>query len=146
MAKPSKSSTKAYAADDIEHHVCSLPKVNPRELSPSLHPERARLLRRNEKKWANETVQHFYFFDRVSDGPNGSWVGPEAQKRVVREAFQEWKDLEIGLVFDEVADRALRAPRGAAENQVRGPEDEREEARGEKVAGGDRGDHRERGE
>ncbi len=105
MAKPSKSSTKAYAADDIEHHVCSLPKVNPRELSPSLHPERARLIRRNEKKWANETILHYYFFDRVSDGPNGSWVGPEAQKRVVREAFQEWKDLEIGLIFEEVADR-----------------------------------------
>ncbi len=105
MAKAYKSSTKARAADDAEHHVCSLPKVNPRELSPTLHPERARLIRQNEKKWTNGTILHYYFFDRPSDGVSGSWVGPEAQKSVVRQSFQEWKDLEIGLDFEEVADR-----------------------------------------
>ena len=67
------------------------------------------------KKWVNGTVLHYYFFDRDTDGEvvrfsNGTsrfvtWVGPEAQREVVRDAFQSWKDLGIGLEFEEVEDR-----------------------------------------
>jgi hypothetical protein len=66
---------------------------------------RERLIRVTEKKWANGTVLHYFFFDRPGDGTNGSWVGAAAQKEVVRRAFQAWKDLGLGLEFSEVANR-----------------------------------------
>ncbi|WP_283134250.1 matrixin family metalloprotease [Rhizohabitans arisaemae] len=63
----------------------------------------------------NGTALHYYFFDRKEDGSqvrftNGTsrfvtWVGAEAQRQVVRDAFQVWKDLGIGLEFREVSDR-----------------------------------------
>lgn len=105
MAKPAKSSAKARAADDADYQVCSVPKVRDRILPPDLNPIRERAIRIIGKKWANETILRYYFFDRPSDGVNGSWVGPESQKRVVRNAFQEWKDLGTGLEFREVSDR-----------------------------------------
>ncbi|MDB5034997.1 MAG: matrixin family metalloprotease [Chlorobi bacterium] len=67
-------------------------------------------------KWANGTVLHYYFFDRPTDGgmvhfSNGTnkfetWVGAEAQRAVVRKAFQTWKSLGIGLEFVEVKSRS----------------------------------------
>lgn len=101
----SRSRAAAEEAAQPETHACSLPPVPVRELPTELHPARLRLIRVNEKKWANGTRLHYYFFDRPTDGPNGAWVGPEAQKNVVRQAFQAWKDLEIGLEFEEVVDR-----------------------------------------
>ncbi|MDH2427358.1 M12 family metallopeptidase [Sphaerisporangium sp. TRM90804] len=66
-------------------------------------------------KWLNGTVLHYYFFDRetdgsmvqISDGPSRfvSWVGDEAQREAVRQAFRQWKEVGIGLEFTEVADR-----------------------------------------
>lgn len=87
-------------------HYCAERKVEPRALPPDLHPGRLRLIRENEKKWANGTVLHYYFFDDTHDGVQGSWIGPESQREVVRRAFQAWKDLGIGLQFQEVQDRA----------------------------------------
>jgi astacin (peptidase family M12A) len=45
---------------------------------------------------------------RLSDGSTRfvSWVGPEAQRKAVRDAFGEWKALGIGLDFREVTDRS----------------------------------------
>ncbi|WP_298585033.1 M12 family metallopeptidase [uncultured Kocuria sp.] len=43
------------------------------------------------QKWVNGTVLHYAFRD-----------GPEPQCQAVRSAFQEWKDLGIGLEFREV--------------------------------------------
>lgn len=105
MAKAKKASGKSDPADDGNVGVCSLPKVPARPLPAGLNPDRLRLIRINEKKWANGTVLHYYFFDRPEDGPRGAWVGPAAQQEVVRRAFQAWKDLGIGLEFREVADR-----------------------------------------
>src|SRR4051794_2306320 len=45
-------------------------------------------------KWVNGTVLHFRFLDDSG--------GVQDQQDVVRGAFQEWKDLGIGLTFDEV--------------------------------------------
>lgn len=105
MAKAQKAVAKAHQTDETHRHACTLPRVAPRILPSDLAPNRERLIRMNEKKWANGTVLHYYFFDRPTDGDNGSWVGPEAQKSVVRQAFQEWKNLGIGLEFEEVSDR-----------------------------------------
>jgi hypothetical protein len=52
---------------------------------------RESLIRVHRSKWANGTVLHYFFFDTM-----------EEQKNVVREAFDTWKDLGIGLRFEEV--------------------------------------------
>ncbi len=46
-------------------------------------------------KWVNGTVLHYCFLE-----------GPEAQRQAIRDAFQQWKDIGIGLEFVEVADRS----------------------------------------
>jgi hypothetical protein len=64
-------------------------------------------------KWANGTVLHYYFYnDPENDGEtvtfaNGrqefrTWVGDEAQRQVVRKAFETWKAVGIGLEFKAV--------------------------------------------
>ena len=106
MVKKQDKKTKRQAPKQEVIYNCALPKTMPRELPAGLAPNRLRLIRMNEKKWANGTVLHYYFFDRPTDGYNGSWVGAAAQKDVVRNAFQAWKDLGIGLEFREGPDRA----------------------------------------
>lgn len=96
---------KAAGSEKAEVQYCDMPEMVPRLLPADIDPRRERLLRVNDKKWVNGTRLKYYFFDRPTDGPNGSWVGAAAQKDVVRRAFRAWKDLGIGLVFDEVSDR-----------------------------------------
>jgi len=50
----------------------------------------------------NGTVLRYYFFD---EEPEPGWVGGSEQQDVVRRSFQQWKDLGIGLDFEEVSDR-----------------------------------------
>lgn len=71
--------------------LCTLPVVPERVFERSVNPNRARLIRISDRKWVNGTVLHYHFFD-----------APEEQKAVVREAFEVWKDLGIGLRFEEV--------------------------------------------
>jgi hypothetical protein len=84
-----------------------------RVFAPEVHPDRARLIIITGNKWVNGTVLHYYFFDRDTDGEtvilqNGTqewrpWATPsDAEKNVVREAFDAWKGLGIGLSFEEV--------------------------------------------
>lgn len=105
MPKAKSERSKGYSAQKPERQVCTLPRVADRALAPHIDPNRARLIRMSEKKWANETTLHYYFFDRQSDGHSGSWVGPEDQREAVRSAFREWKELGIGLNFQEVTNR-----------------------------------------
>ena len=84
-------------------------------MQPGIGPERARAIIVTSDKWLNGTVLHYYFFDRDTDGEQvqfsdgtserRSWVGAEPQRAVVREAFKQWKDLDIGLIFKEVDSR-----------------------------------------
>jgi hypothetical protein len=60
--------TTAPAAEAGRFSYCSLPQVAERELRPEVDPNRARLIRLNEKKWVNGTVLRYYFFDQESDG------------------------------------------------------------------------------
>ncbi len=104
--RPHKKSAGTY---------CGLPLVPERVLGPEVSPDRAALLIRLGRKWVNGTVLHYYFFDKDTDGHSVrlrdgtrrwiSWVGPEEQRAVVRRAFQEWKDLGIGLQVREVSVR-----------------------------------------
>ena len=94
---------------------CTLPVAGERVLAPGIDPGRASAILRNQSKWANGTELRYHFFDREADGltvafEDGSqewrsWVGANRERQVVRDAFQEWKDLGIGLEFTEVDDR-----------------------------------------
>ena len=91
---------------------CTMPLTPAPVLQPGIGPERARAIIVTSDKWLNGTVLHYYFFDRDTDGEQvqlsdgtsewRSWVGAEPQRAVVREAFKQWKDLDIGLIFKEV--------------------------------------------
>jgi hypothetical protein len=94
---------------------CAVPEVPEPELDPNMAPPRFELIQLFRKKWVNGTVLRYYFFNEETDGEwvqfsNGtrewrSWVGPEAQREVVRRAFQVWKDVGIGLEFKEAGSR-----------------------------------------
>ncbi|MEG4500109.1 M12 family metallopeptidase [Microcoleus sp. F10-C6] len=75
---------------------CALPKVPPRTFDPSVSPERARLIRLLGKKWVNGTKLRYYFFE---SGPNS---GGNEQKEIVRQGFEVWKKVGIGIKFEEV--------------------------------------------
>jgi hypothetical protein len=78
--------------------VCSQPQPVPIVLPQSLAPDRARAIRAIKKKWVNGTVLQYHFLD------SEKWDWPKAQKDVVRWAFDAWKAVKIGLVFEETKD------------------------------------------
>ena len=88
-----------------DRQSCTLPKLAARPLPEDVSGLRLRLIRMTEKKWVNGTVLHYYFFDRPTDGANGSWNGAPDQRLAVVEAFQTWRDLPLGLSFEPVDDR-----------------------------------------
>ena len=79
---------------------CSVPELPERQFGRDVSVERARLIRVISKKWVNGTHMHYYFFE---DPP---WTADDAQKEVVRRAFEVWKEVGIGLKFSEVASPA----------------------------------------
>lgn len=84
---------------------CAVPTLPERVFGPDVSEERASLIRVMSTKWVNGTVLHFHFFQGTP------WGGGGAQEDVVRNAFQMWKDLDIGLEFREVdnpADAEIR--------------------------------------
>jgi hypothetical protein len=65
-------------------------------------PDRQRAIVVGASKWVNGTVLHYAFFGA---DPNRAWApATDAQKEVVRKSFQAWKDLGLGLDFEEVDD------------------------------------------
>lgn len=112
----SEVSATTESVEEVEmYSYCSLPLVKVREFGPDVSPPRMSLIQLFEKKWVNGTTLRYYFFDRETDGEfvqfsDGSrewrsWVGPEEQREVVRQGFKAWKDLGIGLEFEEVQSR-----------------------------------------
>ncbi|GGQ76588.1 M12 family metallopeptidase [Streptomyces asoensis] len=96
---------------------CSLAPQSVPVYAPGLAAERLGALLSGRRMWVNGTVLHYCFFDRESDASvialpgtgetrRVSWVGGEEQREVVRDCFREWRDLGIGVVFREVADRS----------------------------------------
>ena len=113
--KETKSDSTYSGEQDIKHSYCSLPQVQEREFDSNVNPNRARLILRNGKKWVNGTILHYYFFDQPTDGEtvfftNGTsewrtWTTNDAEKNIVRQAFDIWKNVGIGLEFKEVDSR-----------------------------------------
>ncbi|WP_210593066.1 M12 family metallopeptidase [Streptomyces sp. GESEQ-35] len=96
---------------------CSLAQQSAPVFAPGLTAERLSALIGGRQMWVNGTVLHYYFFDGDTDGSvlsvpgtgetrRVSWVGSKEQQDVVRECFQEWQDLGVGLHFVEVGDRS----------------------------------------
>jgi hypothetical protein len=106
---------RARQTAPVPVRYCSNPKSLPKALNSNIGTKRARLILSNVSKWVNGTTLHYYFFDRKTDGieeeyTDGttawkSWKGTKAQMNVVREAFNTWKNLGIGLNFAEVKNR-----------------------------------------
>lgn len=106
------------STDDMaeeRHSYCSMRAGPVRTFAPGLGPQRTESLIILGNKWVNGTVLHYYFFDRETDGRNilqtdgtrrfMTWTTDEEEKDVVRAAFRLWKNLGIGLTFEEVDDR-----------------------------------------
>ncbi|MFD5405816.1 beta-glucuronidase AbsR1 [Streptomyces griseorubiginosus] len=96
---------------------CSLAQQSAPAFAPGLAAERLSALVSGGRMWVNSTVLHYCFFDGDSDGSvipvpgtgqnrRVSWVGAKEQRDVVRECFQEWQDLGVGVRFTEVGDRS----------------------------------------
>ena len=79
-------------------HYCSVPILPEREFRSDVSNNRARLIRTAEKKWVNGTILHYYFID---DNPQLAAVN-DAQKDVVRKAFDVWMNVGIGIKFKQV--------------------------------------------
>lgn len=96
-------------------NYCSLRTSPPKAYSANVSDQRLSLIELLSNKWVNGTTLHYYFFDketdaetvRSSDGSTRrvSWLGDETQKQMVRDSFKAWKDLGIGLKFEEVRSR-----------------------------------------
>jgi hypothetical protein len=92
--RPALEEGRRMAESDGPRPHCDLRPRSVPVVSPDLEPGRARAIRIIRSKWVNGTVLHYWF-----DG------GPAPQQQAVRDAFDEWKALPIGLVFTEVTDR-----------------------------------------
>lgn len=94
---------------------CSLRAGPEPDFGSGFDPVRTESIIVLRSKWVNGTNLHYYFFDRDTDGRNVlmvdgtrrfiKWTTDEAEKDVVRAAFRKWKDLGVGLKFEEVDDR-----------------------------------------
>jgi Astacin (Peptidase family M12A) len=80
---------------DVKRY-CAMPKVPPRMIDPSISEDRARLIRFIGKKWVNGTKLRYYFFE------GGPYAGGKDQKDIVRQGFDVWKNVGIGIKFEEV--------------------------------------------
>ncbi|EAR21897.1 regulatory protein [Nitrococcus mobilis Nb-231] len=84
--------------ENASERFCSLPEVPERTFERDVSLHRARLIRYLDKKWVNGTKLRYYFFK------SGPFSGEDTQKALVREGFDVWKAVGIGIGFEEVAD------------------------------------------
>ena len=85
---------------DSQILYCAVPERPQREFGSEVSADRAAAILAIGNKWVNGTNLHYYFFD---SGPFG---GDSSQQDVVREAFDVWKNVGIGLTFTEVSLRS----------------------------------------
>jgi len=100
----SRSAESAQEAQEAQEalRLCDQPVGTPLVLPPGLPDARVRAIVEGASKWLNGTVLHYCFFDDGVHGSDVTWTAPQAQRDVVRRAFETWKALGIGLVFREV--------------------------------------------
>lgn len=101
MAKATNSKNERDEAAEGRGLCCSLPEVQERDLTHISDGRRLRLLALMGKMWVNGTNLTYYFFKEPA-----RWRGGSAQEQAVRDAMTTWKDVGIGLTFEEVGDAA----------------------------------------
>lgn len=77
--------------DKVIKKLCKQPKVKQRTFAPGVTDKRKGFILSVGLKWVNGTEIKYYFLE-----------GAEPQRKVVRDAFQQWKKLGIGISFREV--------------------------------------------
>ena len=92
LAKESSRSSD----DSVRAQQCVLPQVAEPTFAANVSPGRARLLRTLSKRWVNGTKLRYYFYE------TGREAGGNQQRDLVREGFDVWKKLGIGIEFEEV--------------------------------------------
>jgi hypothetical protein len=107
--------TDEDAQGKVGRFYCALRERPARVFAPGVTSERERLINLLGNKWVNGTVLRYFFFDRDTDGQNvllsngttvwRTWVGADAQKTVARRGFENWKNVGIGINFQEVNNR-----------------------------------------
>jgi hypothetical protein len=100
-SRRAKSPARKGAVPTVSLRYCAVRRPPPPRFPPSMDLHRRRVLLQTRDKWDNGKPIRYWFFDK----PKG-WAGDKAQKDVVREAFAAWKQLGVGLEFEEVKDRA----------------------------------------
>ena len=115
--KQSSKSSEVQPAASGPFHYCEMKPSAPLLLSGNVGGDRLQAIVLMANKWANGTHLHYFFFtDQNKDGEwvifaDGTkqwrtWVGADNQRKVVRDAFAQWKALGIGLEFSETTDRS----------------------------------------
>ncbi|MCA9624594.1 MAG: matrixin family metalloprotease, partial [Myxococcales bacterium] len=99
MATKKKRNTASHKQARVAKpgKFCAMPQLPERQFAPGVTPGRASLIVTSAKKWVNGTRLHYCFL-RTPAGFKGS----DAHLDKVREAFDAWKKLGIGLSFQEV--------------------------------------------
>lgn len=87
-----------HEAEGEVAQCCSLPVLPKRQFEEGISFDREEAIISTGDKWVNGTNIRYFMF---SDGIFG---GASDQREVVRQAFQVWKDVGIGLTFTEVTD------------------------------------------
>ncbi len=86
----------APEAVDAARLACALPEVPESTFDQTVSAHRASLIRYISKKWVNGTKLRYYFFE------SGPFATNNIQKDMVRQGFQIWTEVGIGLGFEEV--------------------------------------------
>ena len=101
MTAKKKTTQECYEPIEEINPCCSLPEIQERDLSHISDGHIVRLIRDMGKKWVNGTNLTYFFFKSPA-----RWRGGNTQEQAVRDAFDIWKGLGIGLTFQEVNDAA----------------------------------------
>ncbi|HCZ17251.1 MAG TPA: hypothetical protein DHV85_22335 [Candidatus Accumulibacter sp.] len=81
---------------------CCQPVQYPRQFDPAVDALRSRAILAGGKKWVNGTQLTFCCY-KAGDAVPDAWKGKAADIEEVRQAFQSWFKLGIGISFKELA-------------------------------------------
>lgn len=94
LGEPTANQSSVPRREGLQH--CCTPIVRERVFDSDVSERRERLIRYIDRKWVNGTKLRYTFFE------NDPLAGPESEKDLVREGFEVWSDVGIGLGFEEV--------------------------------------------
>ena len=83
-------------ASEKRFHYCAVAETSRPVFGPDVSADLASAIWSIGRKWLNGTNLHYYLFK------SGSYRGDAAQQNVVRQAFDLWKQVGIGIDFTEV--------------------------------------------